>query len=116
MPWWSWLVIWVVLVLALLGMLAIFAVVLFRKLMAAGRELSVLADKAEVLQRHSDALRDPPFHSAVFADLAELTAQHEQDKAERAYARQARRDARVRRGKLLTNADPTQFSHLTKRT
>jgi hypothetical protein len=116
MPWWSWLIIWGVLVLALLGMLAFFAVRLFRKLMAAGREAGALAEKAELLQRRSDDLRDAPFHPAVFADLTELTTQREQDKADRAYARQARRDARVRRGKLLTNADPTQFSHLTKRT
>ncbi|MFF1573571.1 hypothetical protein ACFVWR_12530 [Leifsonia sp. NPDC058292] len=116
MPWWSWLIIWGALVLALLGMLAFFAVWLFRKLMAAGREVSALAEKAEVLQRRSDELRDPAFHSAVFADLGELQAQREQGRSDRAYARQARRDARVRRGKLLTNADPTQFSHLTKRT
>ncbi|WP_431277097.1 hypothetical protein [Leifsonia poae] len=115
MPWWSWLVIWGVLVLGLLGMLALFAVWLFRKTMAAAAEVSALAQKAEVLSRRAEELGDPPFHSAVFQDASELLDEREYAKAERANARQARRDARVRRGKLLTSADPSQFAHLTRR-
>ncbi len=116
MPWWSWLVIWGVLVLALLGMLALFAFRLFRKLMAAAAEVSALADKAQALSQRADELRDAPFEAAVFQDADQLRAEREQALADRAVARQARRDARVRRGKLLVNADPTQFSHLTRRT
>lgn len=115
MPWWSWLVIWGVLVLALLGMLAFFAVRLFRKLMAAAAEVTALAEKAQVLSQRADELREVPFRAAVFQDADELRAGREQALADRAVARQARRDARVRRGKLLVNADPTQFSHLTRR-
>jgi hypothetical protein len=115
MQWWSWLVIWGVLVLGLLGMLALFAVWLFRKLMAAGAELSDLADKAQILSRRAEELRDPPFHAAVFDDASALRDERELAKAERANARQARRDARVRRGKLLISADPSQFSHLNQR-
>lgn len=39
MPWWSWLIIWTLLVLALLGMLAGAGVTLFRKLMKTARAL-----------------------------------------------------------------------------
>jgi hypothetical protein len=115
MPWWSWLVIWGVLVLGLLGMLALFAVWLFRKLMAAAADVSDLAQKAEILSRRAEELRDPPFHPAVFDDVSELRGERELANAERANARQARRDSRVRRGKLLTSADPSQFSHLNQR-
>lgn len=115
MPWWSWVVIWVVLVLGLLGMLAFFAVHLFRKVMAAGREASALIEKTEVLSRRVDDLNEAVFHPAVFADVAELRAEREQAKADRVVARQLRRDTRVRRGKLLVNTDPTRFSFLIKK-
>jgi hypothetical protein len=115
MPWWSWLVIWGVLVVGLLGMLALFAVWLFRKLMAAAAEVSDLAQKAEILSRRAEELRDPAFHAAVFDDASALRDERELARAERANARQARRDARVRRGKLLISADPSQFSHLNQR-
>jgi flagellar biosynthesis/type III secretory pathway M-ring protein FliF/YscJ len=116
MPWWSWLVIWTVLVLGLLGMLAFFAWWLFRKLMSAAREASALLDKTEILTRRAEELRDEPFHPAVLADATELRDRRTQALADRAIARQARRDARVRRGKLLVNADPFRFAHLIKRT
>jgi hypothetical protein len=116
MPWWSWLVIWTVLVLGLLGMLALFAVSLFRKVMAAGREISELAAKADVLSGQSSQLADPPFRTAVFADAAQLGDERADALVARAFARQARRDARVKRGKLLVDADPSAYAYLTKRT
>jgi hypothetical protein len=97
-------------------MLAAFAVSLFRKIMAAGREVSELAAKADILSRRSEKLAEPAFHSAVFADTTQLRDERTQAVADRAYARQARRDARVKRGKLLVNADPSAYSFLTKRT
>ncbi len=116
MPWWSWLLIWSVLVLGLLGMLAYFAVTLFRKIAAAGREASALAAKAEILSQRSQELADPPFHPAVLDDATRLREERTQTIVDRAYARQARRDARVKRGKLLVDADPSAYSYLTKRT
>jgi flagellar biosynthesis/type III secretory pathway M-ring protein FliF/YscJ len=116
MPWWSWVVIWVVLVLALLGMLALFGIRLFRKVMAALAELGELADKTELLHARSEELRDERFHPAVFEDAGALRAAREQDLADRERRRQARRDSLVKRGKLLVKADPQQFSHLTRRT
>ena len=119
MPWWSWLVIWTVLVLGLLGELAFFAWWLFRKVVAAGREAAALMDKAEVLSRRADELHER-FEPAVLADAEELRAAREDERAGRAFARQARRDARVRRGRLLVDVDPAtvpdRFAHLLRRT
>ena len=119
MPWWSWLVIWTVLVLGLLGMLAFFAWWLFRKVVAAGREAAALMEKAEVLSRRAEELHDT-FEPAVLADAAELHAARQDAIAERSFARQARRDARVRRGRLLVDVDPAtvpaRFAHLLRRT
>jgi len=119
MPWWSWLVIWTVLVLGLLGELAFFAWWLFRKAVAAGREAAALMDKAEILSRRADELHER-FEPAVLADAEELRAAREDERAGRAFARQARRDARVRRGRLLVDVDPAtvpdRFAHLLRRT
>lgn len=114
MPWWSWLVIWTVLVLGLFAMLGFFAWSLFRKLMAAAREASALLAKAEVLSRHADDLRDEVFHPAVFADAAELRDRREQARADREYTRQARRNARVRQGKILVNTNPYRYARVTQ--
>jgi flagellar biosynthesis/type III secretory pathway M-ring protein FliF/YscJ len=116
MPWWSWVVIWVVLVLALLGMLTLFGFRLFRKLTAALDELGKLADKTDLLHQRSEELREERFQPAVFADASALRAARDQDLADRERRRQARRDSLVKRGKLLVRADPQQFSHLTRRT
>lgn len=116
MPWWSWVVIWAVLVLGLLGMLAFFAWWLFRKVMAAGREASALMAKADILSQRTGDMRYAEFHSAVFADAEELRAEREQALADRQVARQARRDLRVRRGKILVRADPFRYSYVNKRT
>ncbi len=119
MPWWSWLVIWTVLVLGLLGMLAFFAWWLFRKVVAAGREAAALLEKTEVLSRRADELQER-FEPAVLADVDDLRAGREEERTRRAYARQARRDARVRRGRLLVDVDPAtvpdRFAHLLRRT
>ena len=116
MPWWSWLVIWTVLVLGLLGMLGFFGWWLFRKVVAAGREAAELLAKTEVLSQRAEQLREEPLRPAVFADAAELRDARAQRLTDRAFARQARRDARVRRGKLLVTADPNRFAHLIRRT
>jgi hypothetical protein len=116
MPWWSWLVIWTVLVLGLLGMLGFFAWWLFRKVVAAAREASALLDAAEALNVRAEELREGPFRTAVFADPAQLRRERTQARADKAFAKQARRDARVRRGKLLVKADPSRFANVTRRT
>lgn len=116
MPWWSWVVIWAVLVLGLLGMLAYFGWSLFRKVMAAAKEAGALLEKTEILSQRSGDMRYAEFHSAIFADPDTLRAEREQAIADRQVARQARRDQRVRRGKILVKADPLRYSYLGKRT
>lgn len=115
MPWWSWVVIWAVLVLGLFGMLAFFAWWLFRKVMAAASEASALMQKADILGERSADMRYAEFHSAIFVSPDELHTQREQARADRQVARQARRDQRVRRGKILISADPFRYSYLNKR-
>ncbi|ODA91066.1 hypothetical protein ATY41_06620 [Leifsonia xyli subsp. xyli] len=116
MVWWSWLLIWTVLVFGLLGMLAFFAWWLFRKLMAAASEAAALLDSTEILTRRAQEVREGPFHPAVLLDATQLRDRRTQALADRAFVRQARRDSRVRRGKLLVNADPFRQTHLTQRT
>lgn len=114
MPWWSWLVIWTVLVLGLFVMLGFFAWWLVRKLMATAREASALLAKAEVLSRRANDLRDEVFHPAVFADAVELRDRRAQARADRELAQQARRNARVRRGKILVNTNPYRYARVTQ--
>ncbi len=116
MPFWSWIIIWVVLVLALLGMFAFFGYRLFRKLMVSFDALGELTDKAALLDAASEELREQAFQPAVFADTGALSHERQLAKAARLRRRQARREKRVERGRLLVKADPQQFSHLIKRT
>jgi hypothetical protein len=76
-------------------------------------------EKTEVLSRRAEELQEA-FEPAVLADADELRAQREASLAQRRFARQARRDARVRRGRLLVDVDPAtvpdRFAHLLRRT
>jgi hypothetical protein len=117
MPWWSWLVIWVVLVLALLGMFAWLGYRLFVKAMTALGALGELAEKTEALSaRFDDEPVEPPFHSAVFGPAREYAQSWQARRARNATIRHTRREARIRRGKLLVSADPSRFSDLFRRT
>lgn len=116
MPWWSWLIIWGVLVAALLALLVWQGIRLFGKFMAAVHALGELAEKASLLEQRADELGEYHFRAAAFQSAARLSYERRKDAARRADRRQAHRDARVQRGKLITKADPRQFSYLTKRT
>lgn len=100
MPWWSWVLIWTVLAAGLVGMLAWFAVRLFRKLMGTMRALEALGDQVAAVDVDS-AARPTPFRAAVFADRHALAAAIDHARAERAHARALRRDLAIGRGKLL---------------
>lgn len=116
MPWWSWVVIWAVLVLGLLGMLGYLGYRLFVKFLAVLEALGELGDKLELLEEHGEALADPPFRSAVFEDASVPAARwHERRRAARE-RRQLRREQRVAQGRLLTKTDYRRYSHLLKRT
>jgi len=100
MPVWSWILIWTVLVAGLLGMLAWFAVRLFRKLMGTLTALEELGDQVSELDLDLEPERTP-FRAAVFADRHALAAAIDQARIERAHRRALRRDLSISRGKLL---------------
>ena len=115
MPWWSWILIWSGLALALLVMLGCFGVVLFRKLVRVMNALGELSEQLSVLDQLADRQEDENIPIAVLADPGPLSEAVRVSREKRAERRQARRDSRVTRGKLLVKADAQQFSHLTKR-
>jgi hypothetical protein len=117
MPWWSWVLIWGVLVLALLGMLAYFGWWLFRKGMTTMAALSTLAAQLEKLDAASAKLApEKPFVPAVLRDFAEVDNAHRVLAELRADRKERRREARRARGRLLVTADlrkrtfPWEFS------
>jgi uncharacterized membrane protein YccC len=115
MPWWSWILIWGALVLALLGMLVWLS---FRLVTKFGRTVVAfgdLAEKSSALEALVDEVTDR-FEPAVLADATELRHAREQQRSDRDRRRQTRRDSSVKRGKLLVNADTAQFLHFLKRT
>lgn len=99
-PVWAWILIWTVLALALIGMLAWFAVRLFRKLMGTLGALEDLGDQVAALDLDTMPPRTA-FHPAVFQDRRELSLAREQARIERVLRRAQRRDLSVSRGKLL---------------
>jgi hypothetical protein len=108
MPWWSWILIWGGLVLALLAMLALLSWWLFRKAVGVMDELGQLAEKTELLGRMSDELAAadaPEFVPAAVRDRGEVAAEHHARVQERAMRRQTRREKRITRGRMLTRAD-----------
>lgn len=108
MPWWSWIVIWVVLVLALVGMLAFMAFRLFRKGVAVLGELDTLASKMELLDRQDDELETSGRQLAILAGAAEMRARRAVVR-EAAMTRKAdRHDARIARAKALTRVDASK--------
>ena len=112
MPWWSWILIWTALVLGLLGMLAFFAVSLFRKLMRAMDALVTLGDQVSALDTNISELQAPSLRPAIFEDKNVLAYQYEINRYARAERRQRRRDALVNRGKLLgTPSDQRMDDH-----
>lgn len=116
MPWWSWILIWGVLVLALLGMLAWLGYRLFTK---AGRVLAALGDLADmtsILESRAEDLTPARFRPAVLENRAQWVRVRGQHQADRERRKNIRREIRLRRGKLLVKADPQQFSSLVKRT
>jgi len=107
MPWWSWILIWGGLFLAMIAMLALLSWWLFRKAVAVMDELGQLADKADALGRLSEQLAedDPAFRAAVLRDRREVAAEHHTRVQERVHRRLTRRENRIARGRMLTRAD-----------
>ena len=103
MPWWSWLLIWCVLVLVLLAVLGWFAFALYRQARGTLRALESLTDQVSAIDLDLSAAT-PPLDAAIFADATVLLHVVEQRRVEHAGRRQLRRDAMIVRGKLMRNA------------
>jgi hypothetical protein len=107
MPWWSWLLIWGGLVLALLALLAVFAWLLFRKFLVLTDELGALAEKTAILGTADTEAVLPRHELAVFADFREVRARREQHVRRAREARRLRRLRRLERARAITSVDPT---------
>jgi hypothetical protein len=111
MQWWSWLLIWGALVIGLVGMLAYFAVTLFRKLMRAMDALGALGDQVGALDVTLSELQAAAPRPAIFDDKYELAYVIEADRYARSVRRHSRRDALVNRGKLLKTPTDKRMDH-----
>lgn len=110
MPWWSWLIIWAFLAIGFLAMLALFAVALFRKILAVMAALEKLAMLTEVLGTAGTILKDQRADIAVLLGLAEVRRRRERVRNASAARRAARRDTRITRAKSLIAVDASKRS------
>jgi len=101
MPWWSWILVWLLLVLVLFGVMALGAVHLWRRASgllkevgAAQESLSSAYDaSAEPLRFEAERHGVPVGWDAAFADPAEVRAAKESERDGRVAARRDRRIA-----------------------
>jgi hypothetical protein len=105
MPWWSWLVIWTGLVLALLAVLVISAWRLFRKAVSVFDELGTLAEKAELLDAALTEFDDQQVELAILQKLSDVRARRRHVRDDAAARRDTRRSSRLARGRALTRVD-----------
>lgn len=105
MPWWSWIIIWSGLVIALLGMFALFAWRLFRKGVALAKELATAAATMELLDRANEVVAEQNTELAVLQTRAEVRARREQVRARSAERKSARHDARLDRARRIIKVD-----------
>jgi hypothetical protein len=105
MPWWSWLLIWSGLVIALLAMLTLFAVSLFRKGVALAEELATTAATLELLDRASDVAAEQHTELAILQTRSEVRARREQVRARSAERKARNHDARLDRARRITRVD-----------
>jgi hypothetical protein len=105
MPWWSWVIIWAALALALLAMLAFMAFRLFRKGIALLDELGNLASKMELLESEADELGRQREQLAILAGTQYTRERRARVRAAAMERRAARHDARIARAKALTKVD-----------
>ena len=108
MPWWGWTIIWALLSLALLGMLALFAVSLFRKLTAIAIELEHLASQTARLDQTNRVLDDQRRELAILTGYLEVRRRRERVRSAALLRKQARRRASIQRAKELIRVDATQ--------
>ena len=102
-PWWGWLSIWGGLVLALLAMLALFAVGLFRKGIRVLDDLGELAGRLELLEVDETPLTRQPL--AVLADPRDIRAREDARRGYRARRRSDRHARRMARARAIVTVN-----------
>ncbi|CAN5132815.1 hypothetical protein BH09ACT6_BH09ACT6_19380 [soil metagenome] len=108
MPWFAWVIIWVVLVLGSFGMLIFFAFRLFRKATATLRELEELGDQIARMQDNVDELSVEPSQNAILVGYPAVSRQRDAHNRRRDDQKQLRRLKALERGKLLIRTDYRQ--------
>ena len=103
MTWWSWILIWLALVLAAIGVLVLFGLSYWRKGLALLRQLDEVTAKLDALQPEGaeQAPTRPP--SSLFADRDAVRRAREGRRDARRDRIDDRRSARIERGKLLVH-------------
>lgn len=117
--WWGWLLIWSGLVLALVGMLAAFAVGLFRKAMTLFDASGELMD--DVTGLDIPEARPEPATRAILAGVRQVRLEREERSRRRDQERHVRRESRLERARRITRRDaaeggwPEAWSHRADR-
>ena len=105
MPWWSWLIIWTSLVIALIAVLVVAAWRLFRKAVAVFDELGTLAAKAELLDAAGVKFDEQQADIAILQKLSDVQARRRRVREAAAARRDVRRSSRLARARALTRFD-----------
>jgi len=105
MPWWSWLVIWTSLVIALIIVLVVAAWRLFRKAVAVFNDLGTLAAKAELLDAAAPKFDEQQAEIAILQKLPDVRARRHRVHEAAAARRDARRISQLARARALTGFD-----------
>lgn len=106
MTWWSWILIWTGLSLALVAMVALFAYSYVRKGLGILRQLDALMEKMGAIADDEQAEPLARTRPAILIDrdtLLETRRLHQDRRAERLAVR---RGIRLQRGKLLVHRNP----------
>lgn len=106
MSWWSWLIIWAVLVIALLAMLGFSAWWLFRKFVVLGSDLADLAGTLAVVQPEETVHVRPEL--AVLGNLRDIQAREDARRFRRATRRRERHERRLARARRITRVDASR--------
>lgn len=117
MPWWSWVLIWSGLVLVLLGVLGLIAWSLAKKLLALQGELAHLSELLIELEARAEQLVtvSEPARPAIVRGREAVAAERRSLRRRLDIRRDARRAARIERGRMLTTADPMAYAYLAQR-
>lgn len=105
MPWWSWLIIWTCLVLALVTVLVVSAWRLFRKAVAIFDDLGTLAEKTELLDAATTEFDEQRAELAILQKLSDVQARRRHVREAASARRQGRHSTRLARGRALTRFD-----------